>query len=193
MLDPVRTAVPERLGRFASRRIGLRGAVPPGVRPPRRGVAHDLVQDVRYAVRTLGRTPALSAVAVAILALGIGANTTIFTVVDALFFDAPPGVVEPERLVRVYRSAEYTQSGSLAYPDYEHYRDNNAVFTNMLAYDSRGVALTAGLSGLDNPGSFLDRSKDPFSSAVIETGAVQMRSAVNPVSVVILAALSGSD
>ena len=45
MLDLVRTAVPERLGRFASRRIGLRGAVPPGVRPPRRGVAHDLVQD----------------------------------------------------------------------------------------------------------------------------------------------------
>ncbi|MCH7475684.1 MAG: hypothetical protein IIA27_13565, partial [Gemmatimonadetes bacterium] len=145
--DLVRSAAAERVGWASDWR--QRESHGPHPEPARRGrrkahdMLHDLVQDVRYAFRTLGRTPGFTTVAVLILALGIGANTTIFTLVNGLFLDTPPHVQEPERLVRVYRITSYTQSGALAYPDFLHYRDNNEVFENMYAYDPSGIALAA--------------------------------------------------
>ena len=64
----------------------------------------DLVQDVRYGCRVLRKSPVFTAVAVASLALGIGANTAIFTLVDSLVLRALP-VREPERLVRLQRGS----------------------------------------------------------------------------------------
>ncbi len=63
----------------------------------------DLWQDVRYGVRSLLRAPAFLVVAVLTLALGIGANTTVFSLVNALLFRAPPGIAAPGRLVRIGR------------------------------------------------------------------------------------------
>jgi len=60
-----------------------------------------LIQDVRYALRTLARSPGLSLAAVLTLGLGIGANSAMFGVVDRLFFRPPPHVVDPDRVVRV--------------------------------------------------------------------------------------------
>ena len=61
-----------------------------------------LVRDIRYGLRSLLKHPGFTAVAVITLALGIGANTTIFSFVDALFYRALP-VREPNRLVNLTR------------------------------------------------------------------------------------------
>jgi len=62
-------------------------------------IVDDLWRDLRLAVRSLAATPAVSVVAALSLALGIGANTTIFSIVNALILRPLPGITEPERLV----------------------------------------------------------------------------------------------
>src|SRR2546428_14137058 len=74
-----------------------------GVSSMNRGVGpRPVFQDLRYALRTFARSPGLVAAAVVCLALGIGANATIFGVVDTLLFRAPPHVQDPEQVVRLY-------------------------------------------------------------------------------------------
>ncbi len=147
--DFVTSVVPERLGLAQRSGRHPESPEPKHHEPLRRrrmetlDMFHDFIQDIKYGFRTLARTPTFTAVAIAILALGIGANTTIFTIVDSLFFEPPPHVAEPDRLVRLYRTADYTQGGALSYPDYAYYRDNNVVFDGVYAYDPRGLALTA--------------------------------------------------
>jgi len=60
-----------------------------------------LIQDLRYAARSLMRSPGLTLAAVLTLGLGIGANSAMFGVVDRLFFRPPAHVVDPDRVVRV--------------------------------------------------------------------------------------------
>src|SRR5262252_570291 len=95
-----------------------------------------LIPDVRYAIRVLSAKKGFTAVAVITLALGIGANTTIFSLVDAMVFRPLP-VSGNDRLVAVYNKDENTQRGeedSISYPDYIDYRDKNDVFSGMIAY-----------------------------------------------------------
>ena len=61
-----------------------------------------LIQDLRYALRQATRTPLMSAVAIAVLALGIATNAVVFTVLDGILFRPPPGVGSTEDLVEVY-------------------------------------------------------------------------------------------
>ena len=106
----------------------------------------DLLRDVRHGIRSLGMSPGFTTMAVVILALGIGANTTIFTLVRTLFLEAPPHIEDPDRLVRINRtSSRGTAFGAVGYPDYVHFRDNNEVFDGLMAYDPDGVAVTIGL------------------------------------------------
>jgi len=63
-----------------------------------------LLQDVRYALRVCGRTPGFTAVAVLALALGIGANTAIFTIIDAVLLQRLP-FREPERIVALWEES----------------------------------------------------------------------------------------
>ncbi len=84
-----------------------------------------LLQDLRYAFRGLLRSPVFTCIAVLSLGLGIGANTAIFSLIDALLFRPLP-VPEPERLVRVAaRQFPYTR--------YEQFRDRNEVFADVAA------------------------------------------------------------
>lgn len=74
-----------------------------------------LLQDLRYATRHLLRSPVFTVGAVALLAIGIGANTTVFTVVDALILRPPPWS-HPERVVHVYQDSDDGEPSSSSFP-----------------------------------------------------------------------------
>ena len=94
-----------------------------------------LWQDLRYGFRVLRASPGFAAVAVLSLALGIGANTSIFSVVNAALLRPLP-VTEPDRLVFVFNGNTAEPWGVSSYPDYQDYRDQNEVFSGMLTYSS---------------------------------------------------------
>ena len=103
-----------------------------------------LVQDLRIGVRALLRNPGFTATAVLTLALGIGANTAAFTVINTVLLGKLP-VPEPDRLVKVYTS-DYSSglySGS-SYPDFAEYRDRAASFTDLAAYSTSPMNLGTG-------------------------------------------------
>jgi macrolide transport system ATP-binding/permease protein len=81
------------------------------------------------------KSPGFTAVAVIALALGIGANTAIFSLINALLLRPLSGVEEPARLVIVYTS-DYSSSqySTSSYPDYVDYREQNSVFSDLAAY-----------------------------------------------------------
>jgi len=98
-----------------------------------------MFQDLRYALRTFARSPGLVAAAVICLALGIGANATIFGVVDTLLFRPPPHVQNPARVVRLYFRHHSSHFGSMTssttgYPMYALIRDSARDFDAVAAY-----------------------------------------------------------
>ncbi len=97
-----------------------------------------IVQDLRYGLRMLARNPGFTTVAVLSLALGIGANSTIFSIVDSLFLRPWP-VKGSERLVVIQtdrpKSPDYHMS---SYPDYLEIGQEVGALSDVVAYDSRG-------------------------------------------------------
>jgi len=98
-----------------------------------------MLRDLRYALRTFARSPGLVAAAVVCLALGIGANATIFDVVDTLLFRPPPHVQHPERVVRLYFRRRLppsvtTTSSITGYPLYILIRESARAFDALAAY-----------------------------------------------------------
>lgn len=93
-----------------------------------------LAQDTRYALRMMRRTPGFTAVAVLSLALGIGANTAVFSLIDALMLRLLP-VREPQRLVELLQKypGEPRGNGYWSPQSYAYYRDNNHVFSALIA------------------------------------------------------------
>ena len=100
-----------------------------------------LLQDLRYGVRTMLRAPWFTATAVLALALGIGANTAIFTAFDALVLRPLP-VKDPDTLAAFLRVSPGGRDTRFSYPDYVYYRDHNRSFSDLslLAF---GAALTS--------------------------------------------------
>src|SRR5664280_926611 len=90
-------------------------------------------QDVRYALGMMRRTPGFTAVALLSLALGIGANTAIFSLINTLMLRTLP-VRAPEQLVELL--SRYPGEPRLNWSSqasYQHYRDNNHVFSELIA------------------------------------------------------------
>jgi putative ABC transport system permease protein len=103
-----------------------------------------LLQDVRYGLRQLRRNPGFTSVAILTLALGIGANTAVFSVVNAVLLRPLP-FPNPGRLVSVTSTIQRTgSSGSASYPDFLDWRARNHVFDGMAAYRVDNFTLTGG-------------------------------------------------
>jgi macrolide transport system ATP-binding/permease protein len=95
-----------------------------------------LVQDVRYALRGLRRSPAFTLVALLTLALGIGVNASIFSVVNAILFRPLP-VERPAELVDIYgHSATSSSHDTHSYPNYLDYRANTKTLSGLTAYSN---------------------------------------------------------
>lgn len=95
-----------------------------------------MIQDLKFAVRQLVKAPGFTVSAVVVLALGIGANTAVFSLVHTMFF-APPGYSKPAELVQVFsqdKKNPKTYRG-FSYPTYKDIRDQNSVFSDVMAYN----------------------------------------------------------
>ena len=91
-----------------------------------------LLQDIKYALRRLSRAPVFSSFAIAILAIGIGLNVTVFGVVDALLFRSAP-FTDPERIVHIYQDSDAGVPTSTAYPAYRDIAAMTDVFAAVAA------------------------------------------------------------
>src|SRR6516225_8898510 len=98
-----------------------------------------LTADVRYALRMMGKSPGFTAIAITALALGIGANTAIFTVVNSVILQ-PLAYPHPERLVELGRKFPGGYGWSNSIPKYMAWRQNQ-VFEWMTVYDQGGLGL----------------------------------------------------
>ena len=93
-----------------------------------------LMQDVRYALRGMRKSPAHAIAVIVTIALGIGPNITAFSVTNALLLRSPDGVENPQQLVLVGQTRDGSEFNTLSYPDYADYRDVNTSFAALAAY-----------------------------------------------------------
>jgi predicted permease len=100
-----------------------------------------LWQDLSFAVRVLRRNPGFATVAVLTLALGLGANTAIFCLSNALLFEVPEGILQPERIAQVGRSRADVGFIEMSYPDYADFRESNASFVDLAAFRNTSLLL----------------------------------------------------
>jgi putative ABC transport system permease protein len=107
-----------------------------------------LLQNLRYAVRTLRNSPGFAAVAILTLALGIGANTAIFSVVNAVLLQ-PLSYPNPDRLVELELSSPQGNGNVTSIPKFNVWRAQTDVFDSVAAYDFSGPGIN--LTGGDRP------------------------------------------
>src|ERR1035438_10307989 len=103
-----------------------------------------LLEDLRYGLRALAKNRGFTAVAVFSLALGIGANTTVFTLVHAVLMRPLP-VADPARLVEVYTlDARTPGNWGCSFPNYQEYRSHTQALSSLMLYTGVGLNLTGG-------------------------------------------------
>src|SRR3989441_10699010 len=109
-------------------------------------IMNTLWQDLRYAVRMMGKTLSVTALVVVVLALGIGANAAIFSVVNAALLRPLP-YADPDKLVRLSEDSPNVPQMSISYPNFLDWREQNKVFSGIAALQFRSLNLT----GKDEP------------------------------------------
>ena len=101
------------------------------------------VADLRHSIRVLLNSPGFTTIAIAALALGIGANTAIFSVVNTVLLQPLP-YAEPDRILRVERSFPNGTGSSSSIPKFMAWKKNNQVFDALAIYDFQGLGLNLG-------------------------------------------------
>ncbi len=120
----------------------------------------NLLQDLRYSVRLLLKNPGFSLTAILVLALGIGANAAVFTLVNTLFLRPMPGSERPGQVVGIY-SHDHTKPDSyrgFSYPGYVDIRDHSRSFSNVMGFSLAFVGIGEG-----------EATRRSFASAVTRT------------------------
>ncbi len=112
----------------------------------RGGIMAGLTQDIRYAVRALRRAPGFATIAIITLALGIGATTIVYSLVDGILLKPLP-IVEPDRVVMARELSSAGEEFSVSWPNFVDWRDRSTSFENLAVW--RGIP--ANLTGTDRP------------------------------------------
>ena len=99
--------------------------------------------DLQYAIRQLAKSPGFAVIAILTLTLGIGANTAIFSVVNAVLLNPLP-YPQPDRIVALFHDKPNFRMGSIAYPNFEDWRRENRSFSSMAAYREMGGVTLSG-------------------------------------------------
>jgi len=110
--------------------------------------SENLLQDIRFASRTLRRSPGFMTTGMLALALGIGANTAIFTVVNTVLLQ-PLAYPEPDRLVQLELSSPQGNGNVTSIPKFNVWREQTQAFQDVAAYDFGGPGVN--LTGGDRP------------------------------------------
>src|SRR3954468_11892249 len=87
-----------------------------------------LLQDLRYALRQFQKTPALTSIVVLTIALGIGANTALFSVINGVLL-SPLSYPQPEQLMSLHQSKINFATGAISYPDFRDWQKDNHTFS----------------------------------------------------------------
>jgi predicted permease len=101
----------------------------------------ELLRDLHYAVRVLRKNPGFTLIAVLTLALGIGANTALFSIVNGVLLNPLP-YANPEQLVTLHASKPNFETGSISFPNFRDWRKDNRTFSAMAISRSFGFSLT---------------------------------------------------
>jgi len=136
----------DELGRLARQLAGVESPVPD--EPPvfgagGRTMMRTLTHDLRYAIRTFARNPGFTAVVLLTLALGIGATTAIFSVLDGVLLRPLP-YPDIDRIVTITERSTTGQTISISWPDFVDWREQNQVFEHLGIYRNATVNLTGG-------------------------------------------------
>ncbi len=164
-------------------------------------IMETLLKDIRYAIRSLAKRPAFTAIAVITLALGIGANTAIFSLVNMVLLRPLP-VTQPDQIVSVALRGQSDPILAFSYPNYKDFRDRNQVLTDLLVYRFVPMSLSRQdanerIWGYEVSGNYFDmlgvkaikgrtflpeedRTRLSHPVAVISYGAWQRRFAADP-------------
>jgi len=130
-------------------RIRFRGATAPGeariaswnLDRTSRDEMETLLQDIRYGIRMVAKSPSFAVIAILTLALGIGANTALFSVVNGVLLNPLP-YAEPDRLVAIYsKSGEFPRS-SISYPNFLDWVREQRSFSSLAAFKEDDYNLT---------------------------------------------------
>ena len=100
-----------------------------------------LIQDLRHGLRLLRKSPGFTAVAVLTLALGIGANTALFSVVNGVLLNPLP-FSQPDQLVSLHESKPNFETGSISYPNFLDWQKDNRTFSALAIYRGYSFSLT---------------------------------------------------
>ena len=124
---------------------------------PRR-LEDEMFQDLRFGARMLLKNKSFTLVTLLSLAVGIGANTAIFSLANAVLFQTPP-VADAKRVMSVFSDGR--GSFAVSYPDYCDYRDRNQVFSDLLCWGEASLSLTTGgepeqLTGMMVSGNYFE-------------------------------------